>query len=148
MHSLRKVLSRLVSTRSDESLYETLPSSVERPKTPPSFGALPSFGDVSALQPLGVAPHGTRRDWLLIDSMGNATYLQVSPSSVSFTSGPSWPLLVSTISVKGPANFSHPETHACDSHSSRVGACCFSSTLQSCYENKRKHCKLQPDKPT
>ena len=71
-------MSRLISRHSDDSIYESLPSSVERPKTPPSFGALPSFGDVSALQPLGPACHGTRRDWLHIDSMGNPTYLQVS----------------------------------------------------------------------
>lgn len=85
MHNLKKVLSRLVSGRSDESVYEILPSSTERPKTPPPIGNLPSFGDVSALQPLGVAPHSTRRDWLHIDSMGNPTYLQVRPSTVSST---------------------------------------------------------------
>ena len=85
MHNLKKVLSRLVSGRSDESSYEILPSSMERPKTPPPVGNLPSFGDVSALQPLGAAPHGTRRDWLHIDSMGNPTYLQVRPNSVSCT---------------------------------------------------------------
>ena len=80
MHNLKKVLSRLVSGQSSESSYEILPSSMEGPKTPPPIGNLPSFGDVSALQPLGAAPHGTRRDWLHIDSMGNPTYLQVSPA--------------------------------------------------------------------
>ncbi|KAK9843507.1 hypothetical protein WJX81_006572 [Elliptochloris bilobata] len=76
---MSRLLKRLVSSNQSDSssFYETLPS-VERPKTPNSYGTLPSFGDVAALQPLGntLGP-GTRREWLHIDANGSPTYLQV-----------------------------------------------------------------------